>query len=110
MVKGFPPFKKEIVKCESYIIGKQKRDYFITSTQRAKKCLQLMYSNICGSMETSLGGYIYFIIFNDDFTMESWVYFFKAKSKAFKKFIHFQFLVENATKGKIETLRDREWG
>jgi hypothetical protein len=32
MVKGFPTFKKEIGKCEAHIIGKQKRDSFLTST------------------------------------------------------------------------------
>jgi hypothetical protein len=56
MVKGLPTFEKKIVKSEACIIGKQKRDPFLISTWRANRCLQLIQSDICGPMESSLGG------------------------------------------------------
>ena len=56
-------------------------------------------------METSLGGCKYFLLFIDDFTRMTWVYFLKAKSEAFEKFKEFQNLVERETKEKIGTLR-----
>jgi hypothetical protein len=110
MVKGLPTFKKETSKCEACIIGKQKRDPFLTSTWQANICLQLIHSDICGPMESSFGGCKYFILFIDDFTRMTWVYFLKDKSKAFEKFIHFQCLVENATKENISTLRTNNGG
>ena len=86
MVKGLPTFKKINARCETCIYGKQSREPFPTSSWRANKCLQLIHSDICGPLETSLGGCKYFLLFIDDFTRMTWVYFLKAKSEAFEKF------------------------
>jgi len=110
MVKGLPTFKRETAKCEACIMGKQKRDPFPTSTWRANKCLQLIHSDICGPMESSFGGCRYFLLFIDDCTRMTWVYFLKAKSEAFEKIIHFKHLVENSTKERIATLRTDNGG
>lgn len=73
MARGFPNFKKEATKCEACIIGKQNGDTFFTSTWQASICLKLIYSNICGLMETSFDGCKHFIIFVDDFIGMTWL-------------------------------------
>jgi len=68
LVKGLPTFKWENAKCEACIYGKQKQESFPTSSWWATKYLSLIQSNICGPMETSLGGCKYFMIFIGDYT------------------------------------------
>jgi transposase InsO family protein len=55
-------------------------------------------------MEYSFSGCQYFILFIDDYTRMTWVYFFKEKSEAFKKFVIFQHMVENETREKVPSL------
>ena len=83
MVKGLPTFKRENVKCEAYIYGKQHRETFPTSSWRENRRLQLVHSDICGPLQTSLGGCRYFLLFVDSFSRMTWVYFLKKKSEAF---------------------------
>jgi transposase InsO family protein len=47
----------------------------------------------------------YFILFIDDYTRMTWIYFLKEKSEAFKKFKAFESHVENETNIKIKCLR-----
>jgi hypothetical protein len=100
-----PTFKKENSKCEAYIFGKKKREAFSTRSWRATKYLELIHSDICGPMESSFDGCQYFILFIDDYTRMTWVYFLKAKSEDFENFKHFQHMVENATREKVASLR-----
>jgi transposase InsO family protein len=54
---------------------------------------------------TSLCGNKYFILFIDDYTRMSWVYFIKFKSEVFTIFQTFKALVENQSDMLIECLR-----
>jgi hypothetical protein len=110
LVKGLPTFKKENSKCEACILGKQKREAFPTSSWRATKYLELIHSDIWGPMESSFGGCQYFILFIDDHTRMMWVYFLKAKSKSFEKFVNFQHMVENETRENVASLRTDNGG
>ena len=95
MVKGLPSFKKGNEKCESFIFGKQHRENFLTSSWRTNKHLQLVHSDICGPLPTLLGGCRYFLLFIDDFSRMTWVYFLKQKSEEFEKFKMLRQLIEN---------------
>ena len=54
-----------------------------------------MHSNVCGPMQTqSLGGASYFLIFIDDCTRYTWVYFLRNKSEVFEYFKEFKTMVE----------------
>jgi hypothetical protein len=77
MVKGIPTFKKENTKCEACIYGKQSRESFPTSSWHANRWLQLVHSDVCGPLETSLGGCKYILLFIDDFSGITWAYFLK---------------------------------
>jgi len=105
MVKGLPTFKKENSKCEACIYGKQSRESFPTSSWHTNRRLQLVHNDVCGPLQTSFGGFKYFLLFIDDFSRMTWVYFLKQKSKAFEKFKIFCQLVENEVKENIGTLR-----
>eukprot|EP00253_Pinus_taeda_P012320 PITA_12320 len=54
---------------------------------------------------TSLGGYLYYAIFVDDFSRKTWIYFLKKKDEVFKWFRSFKALVENQIGKKIKILR-----
>jgi hypothetical protein len=57
MVKGLPILNEQDNTCESFILGKHKRDNFPTSSHREKEHLELVHTYLFGSMKTqSLGG------------------------------------------------------
>lgn len=53
----------------------------------------------------SLGGYLYYVIFIDDFSRKTWIHFLKSKDQTFKKFKDYKALVENQTGKSIKILR-----
>ena len=71
--------------CESCILGKMHRSSFPKdSSVRDTQKLQLVHSDVCGPMQTqSLGNYIYFLTFIDDFSRHAWVYSLEAKFEWF---------------------------
>jgi transposase InsO family protein len=52
-----------------------------------------------------LSGYEYQVIFIDDFSRKSWIFFMKTKGHIFKQFQEFKALVEKQTRKKIKVLR-----
>jgi hypothetical protein len=59
---------------------------------------------------SSLGCSRYFIVFTDDHTRKSWVYFMTTKSKTFQMFQNFKSRVENETGTRIHNLRTDRGG
>jgi hypothetical protein len=53
----------------------------------------------------SLGKYMYYVSFIDDFSRNTWIYFLRNKSKVFDRFKDFKALVENQTEKIIKVLR-----
>ena len=58
----------------------------------------------------SLGSQRYFLIFIDDFSRMTWVYFLKEKSEAFSTFKKFKALVEKQKGCSIKTIRSDRGG
>ncbi|MCO5592489.1 hypothetical protein L7F22_046492 [Adiantum nelumboides] len=98
--------------CEGCVLGKMHR--FAISQNgsvRATRKLQLVHSDVCGSMRTpSMGNSLYFVTFIDDFSRFCWVYPLKAKSDVFAIFQHYVSMVENETGCKVQTLRTNRGG
>ena len=88
MVKGYPLIDIPERVCEGYIFGKQHRETIpIRKSYRVRTPLEIVHSDICGSMQTSsMGGFNYFLIFIDDYSRKTWVYFLKHKYDAFSCF------------------------
>ncbi|KAM2949706.1 hypothetical protein FF1_036572 [Malus domestica] len=93
------------------MLGKQHRDSFPSlSTWKAKDPLELIHIDICGPMQVeSHSGNKYFLLFTNDYTRMSWVYFLRNKSDAFKCFKKFKVMTELQCGYKVKCLRsDRE--
>ncbi|KAL4271146.1 hypothetical protein GQ457_13G013270 [Hibiscus cannabinus] len=81
MVIDFPSISLSNDLCEPCKLGKQHRlPLPKEKVWRASEKLQLVHTDICRPHRTlSLGGNKYFILFIDDFTRMTWVYFLKEK-------------------------------
>ncbi|RVW83943.1 Retrovirus-related Pol polyprotein from transposon RE1 [Vitis vinifera] len=108
MVQGLPNTieeKNEV--CDGCALGKHHRQSFPKGVAwRAKKVLELIHTDICGPMSTpSQGNNKYFVLFIDDFTRMTWVFFMKQKSEVFSIFKKFKSFVEKQSGCYIKTLR-----
>jgi hypothetical protein len=105
MVEGLPMLTNEYAACEDYALGKMHTDEFPSNPNRRKKdLLELVHIDVCGPMQTrSLGGAYYFLLFIDDCTRYTWVYFLRKKSDVFEYFKEFKNMVERETRKPIKS-------
>ena len=79
LVIGMPKLSQ--IRNESYkglTLVKNTKKSFPHSLSKTKDVLELVYSDICGPMSTpSIGGFLYYVIFVDDFSRKTWIYFLK---------------------------------
>ncbi|KAK8571249.1 hypothetical protein V6N13_103378 [Hibiscus sabdariffa] len=88
--------------------------------ERASDLLGLIYSDVCGPMNTQArggpmntqarGGYQYFITFTDDFSRYGYIYLMRHKSEALEKFKEFKNEVQNQHGKSIKALRSDRGG
>ena len=80
MVHGLPKIDKTDL-CEDCIYRKQTRKSFpIGKAWRPTKCLEVIHVDLCRPMNTeSFSGSRYFLLFTDDYSRMSWVYFLTYK-------------------------------
>jgi transposase InsO family protein len=52
----------------------------------------------------SLGKFVYYVLFIDDYSRKTWIHFLKEKDKVLNKFQEFKDLVENLSKKNIKVL------
>src|SRR5579871_257067 len=72
---------------------------------RATKVLELIHTDICRPIKiTSIGNAKYFILFIDDYSRMTAVYFLENQSDAFNKFREYKAYVENFHNLKIKQL------
>jgi GAG-pre-integrase domain len=98
MVKGLQFDKnQELPLCCSCIEGKQHLSPLPSSGgMQVTKMLEIIHMDVCGPMKSpSIGGVRYFLMFTDDKTHKTFVYFIKVKDETFTKFKEFWVLVEN---------------
>jgi hypothetical protein len=112
IVTGLPEFSVEHQGvCKGCALGKYSKTAFPGSDNRSKGILDLIHSDVCGSMSVvSLSGYHYYVTFIDDFSRKTWIYFMKTKDEVFSRFQEFKALVENQTGRKIKVLRSDNGG
>ena len=68
--------------------------------------LELVHTDVCGPMSTlSHAQNRYFILFIDDLTRMTWVYFMRQKSKLFVIFKKFKAFVEKQSGRSIKVMR-----
>jgi transposase InsO family protein len=112
MVEAIPELKSthEGI-CKGCALGKNIKKPFPRSNNRSKEILDLIHSDVCSPMSVRyLGGYLYYIIFIDDYSRKTWLYLLKSKDEVFSKFQEFKAEIENLTNKKIKTLRTDNGG
>nr|GEZ39774.1 retrovirus-related Pol polyprotein from transposon TNT 1-94 [Tanacetum cinerariifolium] len=112
MVANLPSIMPVKQVCEGCVLGKQtKMSFPMGKSKRATDLLELVHADLCGPMRTeSLGGSRYFLLFTDDYSRMSWVYFLQLKSKTFKNFKKFKALVEKQSGKDLKVLRTDRGG
>ena len=112
MVIGMPEVSpKHDGICKGCALGKNTKKSFSRSKNRSKGILDLIHSDICGPMSSpTLSGCLYYVLFIDDHSRKSWIYFLRAKSGTFDRFKEFKTLIENQTSRHIRILRSDNRG
>ena len=65
---------------EHCIYGKQNQVRFTFGATRAKGILELIHNDVFGPMHVpSLGKYVYYVSFINDFSRNTWIYFLRKK-------------------------------
>ena len=73
---------------------------------KKRDIVELVHTNLYGPMKTrSLGGALYFLLFLDECTKFSWVYFLSQKIHTFEYFKQFRTMIEKQTRNYIKILR-----
>jgi hypothetical protein len=97
--------------CKGCALGKYARKAFPSSEHRSKGILDLIHSDVCGPMSVqSVSGFNYYVIFIDDYSRKTWIYFLKTKDEVFDRFKEFRALVENQSGRRIQVLRSDNGG
>ena len=112
-VHGLPtivPLENQV--CECCLSGRQHRERFPRKSEnRSNLPGQKIHSNLMVPMQhTSLGGSRYALVFTDDFSRKSWVFFLKHKSETIIKFLSFKKQLENEIGRSIQVLRTDRGG
>lgn len=77
--------------CDTCVEGKQSRDSFNDTRERAKRPLERIHSDICGNIDpVAHDGSKYFVTFIDDYTHFAIVYTITHKSEVFKVFKEYE--------------------
>ena len=92
-------FIKDIAKeyiCECYIMKRQKTISYDSLTESETQSDEFVYSNLVESLSpTEFNNYRYFVIFKNDFTFYSKVYYIRYKSETFIMFLRFKVFLES---------------
>ena len=92
--------------CKGCALGKNNKKSFSRSKNRSRCILDLIHSDICGHMSSPFSsGFLYYVLFIDDHSRKSWIYFLKVKSETFDKLKEFKALIENQGSRHIRILR-----
>jgi len=87
MVEGMRNVSLDLNFREHCVYGKQNKVSFPFGARREKGILELVHSDVFGPMSIpSLGIYVYYVSFIDDFSSNTCIYFLKNKFKYFHRF------------------------
>lgn len=92
--------------CETCIQAKSHRTTFQPINTRVNTLFSLVHSDVWGPANVPNSyQFQYFILFIDDFSRMTWVYFLKHKSEVSDTFVHFYNLIQTQYNMKIKVLR-----
>ena len=93
------------VKCESCLLGKLAKIPLAYVDHKSITTFKFIHSDVWGpSPVLSNVGFKYFVLFVDDFTRFTWIYFLKNKGQVFSMFKEFESLVYHQFNLKIKSV------
>jgi hypothetical protein len=112
MVTGLPEIQvQHNGVCRRCALGKNVKGSFLSSDSISKGILDLIHLDMCEPMiVASLNRYSYYVLFIDDHSRKTWIYFLKTKDGVLARFQEFKAQVENLTERKIKVLRSDNGG
>jgi len=112
MVIHLPPISCRDGFCAGCVLDKHHRDSFDKrASWHASTPLQLIHNYLCSPLSSpSFSGCKYFLTFINDFSICTYVYFLKLKSKVFDKFFPYKALVEKQSRHQLQRLRTNNGG
>lgn len=112
MVEDVRILKPVHIDCDACALGKLHTDKFPVNTDRRRRdILEIVHTNLCGPMHIrSLGGSYYILLFIDECTIFTWVYFLRNKSQTLKYFKEFRSMVEKHTGKSMRILPSDQGG
>jgi hypothetical protein len=112
MVTGLPEIHIEHDGvCRGCALGKNVKGSFFSSGSRSKEILDFIHIDVCGPMiVASLSGYLYYVLFINDHSQKTWIYFLNTKDGVLEIFHEFRAQVENLIGRKIKVLRSDNGG
>jgi hypothetical protein len=92
--------------CRRCALGKNVKASFPSGESRSKGIFDLIHSYVSELMSVaSVQGALYYVMFIDEFSSKTWIFFMKTKDEVFSWFKEFKAQVENQTRNRIEVLR-----
>jgi hypothetical protein len=112
LVDGLPDIHFSKGVCEGCVLGKHPQEKFNKGkSQRASTPLDLIHSDLMGPfLHPSINKVRFVLIFVDDFSRFTWIYFLMQKSEVFQHLKDFKALVETQSGKKIKVLRNDNGG
>jgi hypothetical protein len=106
LVDGLPNIHFFKGVCEGCVLGKHPQEKFDKGkTQRASSPLDLIHSGLMGPFpHPSISKARFVLIFVDDFSRFTWIYFLRPKSEVFQHLKDFKAVVETQSRKKIKVL------
>lgn len=106
----FPQIKQNLP-CDYYVLAKSHRNSFSLNKTKSDSLFSLVHSDVWGPSPV-IGGqnFKYFLLFVDDYTRMTWIYFLQQKSQVFEKFTHFYAMIQTQFKTNIQVLRSDNGG
>jgi len=96
MVESISNFSLDFDFCEHCVHGKQNLVSFSSYAKSEKGILELVQSDVFGSVSfPSLGKSVYCVFLIDDFSRNTWIYFLMKKYEVIDMFKEFKALVQN---------------
>lgn len=88
--------------CEECALSKVHTLSFVKSNNHAVSSFDIIHSEVWGPFRVgSLSGKYYYIVFIDDWSHYSWIYFLRQKFEVFQMFKYFQAMVQTQFNKKL---------
>lgn len=96
--------------CSSLHLGKLSRIPLALVDHHSKLPFEIVYSDVWGPAPMSSHlGHRYFVLFIDDFTRYTWIYFLKNKSEVYSSFLNFEAFIHRQFNSTIKAFHS-DWG